>query len=97
MANIVPQTPFANRYKFIALEKHEREMAVKYGRLENVTIAFWNNRPKKIGKSQLQVQVHLLNFILMVKGIKNVSLFGTMMFMISLMVKTQTNTNKIVM
>ena len=26
MANIVPQTPFANRYKFIALEKHEREM-----------------------------------------------------------------------
>ena len=55
MANIVPQTPFANRYKFIALEKHEREMAVKYGRLENVTIAFWNNRPKKIGKSQLQV------------------------------------------
>ena len=55
MANIVPQTPFANRYKFIALEKHEREMAVKYGRLENLTIAFWNNRPKKIGKSQLHV------------------------------------------
>ena len=46
MANIVPQTPFANRYKFIALEKHEREMAVKYGRLENLTIAYWNNRPK---------------------------------------------------
>ena len=55
MANIVPQTPFANRYKFIALEKHEREMAVKYGRLENLTIAFWNNRPKKIGESQLHV------------------------------------------
>ena len=55
MANIVPQTPFANRYKFIALEKHEREMAVKYGRLENLTIAFWNNRPKKIGKSKLHV------------------------------------------
>lgn len=55
MANIVPQTPFANRYKFIALEKHEREMAVKYGRLENLTIAFWNNRPKKIGKSELHV------------------------------------------
>ena len=30
-------------------------MAVKYGRLENLTIAFWNNRPKKIGKSQLHV------------------------------------------
>ena len=55
MANIVPQTPLANRYKFIALEKHEREMAVKYGRLENLTIAFWNNRPKKIGKSELHV------------------------------------------
>ena len=55
MANIVPQTPFANRYKFIALEKHEREMAVKYGRLENITIAYWNNRPKKIGNSQLHV------------------------------------------
>ena len=55
MANIVPQTPFANRYKFIALEKHEREMAVKYGRLENLTIAYWNNRPKKIGDSQLHV------------------------------------------
>ena len=55
MANIVPQTPFDNRYKFIALEKHEREMAVKYGRLENLTIAFWNNRPKKIGKSELHV------------------------------------------
>ena len=37
------------------LEKHEREMAVKYGRLENLTIAFWNNRPKKIGKSKLHV------------------------------------------
>ena len=37
VANIVPQTPRANRYKFIALEKHEREMAVKHGRLENVT------------------------------------------------------------
>lgn len=55
MANIVPQTPFANRYKFIALEKHEREMAVKYGRLENLTLAYWNNRPKKIGKSELHV------------------------------------------
>ena len=55
MANIVPQTPFANRYKFIALEKHEREMAVKYGRLENVTLAYWNKRPKKIGQSQLHV------------------------------------------
>jgi len=55
MANIVPQTPFANRYKFIALEKHEREMSVKYGRLENLTIAYWNNRPKKIGDSQLHV------------------------------------------
>ncbi len=55
MANIVPQTPFANRYKFIALEKHEREMAVKYGRLENLTLAYWNNRPKKIGESELHV------------------------------------------
>ena len=25
-------------------------MAVKYGRLENVTLAYWNKRPKKIGQ-----------------------------------------------
>ena len=55
MANIVPQTPRANRYKFIALEQHEREMAVKHGRLENVTLAYWNAKPKTIGKSKLHV------------------------------------------
>ena len=55
MANIVPQTPRANRYKFVALERHEREMAVKYGVLENVTLAYWNPKPKTIGKSKLQV------------------------------------------
>jgi endonuclease G, mitochondrial len=55
MANIVPQTPRANRYKFVALERHERAMAVKHGMLENVTLAFWNAKPKTIGKSKLQV------------------------------------------
>jgi len=55
MANIVPQTPRANRYKFVALEKHEREMAVKYKRLEVLTIAYWNAKPKTIGKSKLHV------------------------------------------
>ena len=55
MANIVPQTPRANRYKFVALERHEREMAVKHGVLENVTLAYWNPKPKTIGKSKLQV------------------------------------------
>ena len=55
MANIVPQTPRANRYKFVALERHEREMAVKHGMLENVTLAYWNPKPKVIGKSKLQV------------------------------------------
>ena len=70
MANIVPQTPFANRYKFIALEKHEREMAVKYGRLENLTIAFWNNRPKKIGKSELHVPSAFAKLFTSGKGYK---------------------------
>jgi endonuclease G len=55
MSNIVPQTPRANRYKFVALEKHEREMAVKYGVLETVSIAFWNDRPKKIGENEMHV------------------------------------------
>lgn len=55
MSNIVPQTPRANRYKFVALEKLEREMAVKHGVLETVSIAFWNNRPKKIGENGMHV------------------------------------------
>lgn len=55
MSNIVPQTPRANRYKFVALEKLEREMAVKHGTLETVSIAFWNERPNKIGKNQMHV------------------------------------------
>lgn len=55
MSNIVPQTPRANRYKFVALEKLEREMAVEHGTLETVSIAFWDDRPKKIGKNQMHV------------------------------------------
>ena len=55
MSNIVPQTPRANRYKFVSLEKLEREMAVKYGVLETLTIAFWDNRPKKIGENGMHV------------------------------------------
>jgi len=55
MSNIVPQTPRANRYKFVALEKLEREMAVKHKVLETLTIAYWNERPKKIGDSQQSV------------------------------------------
>jgi endonuclease G len=55
MSNIVPQTPRANRYKFVALEKHEREMAVEHKVLETVSIAFWNDRPKKIGKNEMHV------------------------------------------
>jgi len=55
MANIVPQTKRANRYKFVSLEKLEREMAVKHGVLEMLTLVFFNDRPKVIGKSGLQV------------------------------------------
>jgi endonuclease G len=55
MSNIVPQTPRANRYKFVALEKHERAMAVEHGVLETVSIAFWNDRPKKIGENEMHV------------------------------------------
>ena len=55
MANIVPQTKRANRYKFVSLEKLEREMAVKHGVLEMLTLVYFNNRPKVIGKSGLQV------------------------------------------
>jgi len=55
MANIVPQTPRANRYKFVALERHERNMAIEHGSLHVVSLAFWNAEPKTIGKSKLQV------------------------------------------
>ncbi len=55
MANIVPQTKRANRYKFVSLEKLEREMAVKHGVLEILTLVYFNDRPKLIGKSGLQV------------------------------------------
>ena len=55
MANIVPQTPRANRYKFVALEKYERLMAVKHGRLQVLTLAYWNARPKTLGKNKLHV------------------------------------------
>lgn len=55
MANIVPQTKRANRYKFVSLEKLEREMAVKHGNLEMLTLVYFNDRPKVIGKSKLQV------------------------------------------
>jgi len=55
MANIVPQTKRANRYKFVSLEKLEREMAVKHGVLEMLTLVYFNDRPKVIGKSGLQV------------------------------------------
>ena len=43
MANIVPQTKRANRYKFVSLEKLEREMAVKHGVLEMLTLVFFND------------------------------------------------------
>ena len=55
MANIVPQTKRANRYKFVSLEKLEREMAVKHGVLEMLTLVYFNDRPKKIGESGLHV------------------------------------------
>ena len=55
MANIVPQTKRANRYKFVSLEKLEREKAVEHGVLEMLTLVYFNDRPKKIGKSKLQV------------------------------------------
>ncbi len=55
MANIVPQTKRANRYKFVSLEKLEREMAVKHGVLEMLTLVYFNDRPKKIGESKLEV------------------------------------------
>ncbi len=55
MANIVPQTKRANRYKFVSLEKLEREKAVEHGVLEMLTLVYFNNRPKVIGKSKLQV------------------------------------------
>tara|TARA_B100001113_G_scaffold184010_1_gene150814 strand:- start:1335 stop:2174 length:840 start_codon:yes stop_codon:yes gene_type:complete len=55
MANIVPQTKRANRYKFVSLEKLEREKAVKHGVLEMLTLVYFNDRPKKIGKSKLEV------------------------------------------
>jgi endonuclease G len=55
MANIVPQTKRANRYKFVSLEKLEREMAVKHGVLEMLTLVYFNDKPKVIGKSKLQV------------------------------------------
>ncbi|MDP7368343.1 MAG: DNA/RNA non-specific endonuclease [Candidatus Pacebacteria bacterium] len=55
MANIVPQTKRANRYKFVSLEKLEREMAVVHGTLEMLTLVYFNDKPKVIGKSGLQV------------------------------------------
>ena len=55
MANIVPQTKRANRYKFVSLEKLEREKAVEHGVLEMLTLVYFNDRPKIIGKSGLQV------------------------------------------
>ena len=55
MANIVPQTKRANRYKFVSLEKLEREKALEHGVLEMLTLVYFNDRPKKIGKSGLQV------------------------------------------
>ena len=55
MANIVPQTKRANRYKFVSLEKLEREKAVEHGVLEMLTLVYFNDRPKKIGESGLQV------------------------------------------
>jgi len=55
MANIVPQTKRANRYKFVSLEKLEREKAVQHGVLEMLTLVYFNNKPKTIGKNKLQV------------------------------------------
>ncbi len=55
MANIVPQTKRANRYKFVSLEKLEREKAVEHEVLEMLTLVYFNDRPKVIGKSGLQV------------------------------------------
>ena len=55
MANIVPQTKRANRYKFVSLEKLEREKAKEHGVLEMLTLVYFNDRPKKIGESGLQV------------------------------------------
>ncbi len=55
MANIVPQTKRANRYKFVSLEKLEREKAKEHGVLEMLTLVYFNDRPKIIGKSGLQV------------------------------------------
>lgn len=55
MSNIVPQTPKTNRYKYISLEKYEREMAEKYGSLETISLAFWDNDPEIIGANQIHV------------------------------------------
>lgn len=55
MSNIVPQTPKTNRYKYISLEKYEREMAEKFGSLETISLAFWDNDPETIGKNNIQV------------------------------------------
>jgi len=55
MSNIVPQTPKTNRYKYISLEKYEREMAEKYGSLETISLAFWDNDPEIIGTNKIHV------------------------------------------
>lgn len=55
MSNIVPQTPKTNRYKYISLEKYEREMAEKFGSLETISLAFWDNDPEIIGANKIHV------------------------------------------
>lgn len=55
MSNIVPQYPKTNTKSYLSVENYERFVSVKLGEVEVLTINFYNNNPKKIGKSGVSV------------------------------------------
>ena len=94
--NIVPQTKRANRYKFVSLEKLEREKAKEHGVLEMLTLVYFNDRPKKIGESGLQVP-SAFGKVFTSRIIENVFSFGIQTNTIRKKVKTHILTKEIVM
>ena len=55
MSNIVPQYPNTNRKSYLSVENYERLIALKLDEVETLTINYYGENPKRIGKSGVAV------------------------------------------
>ena len=55
MANIIPQAPNVNRKTWIKVERYERKLAVKYGKITVLNGVNYSDNPERIGKNKVAV------------------------------------------